>query len=147
MDKIKSFENFVDNLKEFNDVVTTLTDEQLSPPKSKKKKRAKGQELEKQIKYSDLELLVGIYKLLILDFKKYSQRWKFDSLVNLINSEKSKTNENNLVKWFALEILSLLFSLTPSQKDKYFRMYFSSADLEDLNFKYVIQTILFTKIC
>ena len=133
MDKIKSFENFVNNLKEFNDVVTTQADEQLAPPKSKKKKRSKEHELEKSIKFTDLELLIGIYKLLILDFKKYSQHWKFDSLAKMIN--QPKTNENSLAKWFALEILSLLFSLTPSQKEKYFRMYFSSYDFEEFNFK------------
>jgi len=39
-DKIKVFENFVDTLKEFNDVILTLNDdEELNCPPNKKKKK------------------------------------------------------------------------------------------------------------
>jgi hypothetical protein len=38
-DGIKSFEEFVDNLKEFNNGIPTKSDEELAPPNSKKKKK------------------------------------------------------------------------------------------------------------
>lgn len=39
IDKIKIFENFVDNLKEFNNGIPARNDEELAPPISKKKKK------------------------------------------------------------------------------------------------------------
>jgi hypothetical protein len=102
-----------------------------------------------------LEIVVGIYKLLNLDFSRYSQRWKLTSLIQFINEEQTsvkssnknvdqtKQNEeleyskenNKLCKWFTLEIFSLLFTLTPAQKEKYFQIYFSKSEIDDLNFK------------
>ena len=38
-DKIKCFENYVGNLKEFNHGISTRTDEELNPPVTKKKKK------------------------------------------------------------------------------------------------------------
>ncbi len=102
-----------------------------------------------------MEIVVGIYKLLNLDFSRYSQRWKLTSLIQFINEEQTsvkssnknvdqtKQNEeleyskenNKLCKWFTLEIFSLLFTLTPAQKEKYFQIYFSKSEIDDLNFK------------
>lgn len=39
IDKIKSFEDFLDNLKEFNNGIPAKSDEDLAPPISKKKKK------------------------------------------------------------------------------------------------------------
>ena len=81
-----------------------------------------------------MEVFIGIYKLLILDFQKYSQRWNFNSLTKQF-AKQSKNETNNLIKWFSLEILSLLFALAPLQKEKFFRIYFSNTEFDDLSFK------------
>ncbi len=90
---------------------------------------------EAAITFTDLELVVGIYKLLFLDFKNYSQRWKLDNLTRWLTSSVEKNDETSLVKWTTLEILALVFSLTPRQKEKFFRLYFSASDYDDLVFK------------
>jgi len=63
-----------------------------------------------------------------------SQRWKLDNLTRLTSSVE-KNDETSLVKWTTLEILALVFSLTPRQKEKFFRLYFSASDYDDLIFK------------
>ncbi len=83
----------------------------------------------------------------MLDFKKYSQRWKFDNLTCRLAaapvSGGEKCDEANLIKWISLEILALVFSLTPGQREKFFRLYFSASDYEELIFRLEIFLVFF----
>ncbi len=94
---------------------------------------------------TSLELVVGCHKLLSNDFKKYSQRWNFYTLIRYLNEpfpeqisnfKIVKQNQDHpLVKWFILEVLALLLPVSPSQKKNIFSAYFSSSEYDELQQK------------
>ena len=86
--------------------------------------------------FTRLEIVVGIYRLLTFDFKKFSQKWNFGALSKSLNENFSLKGENSdLVKWFTIEIYTLLLQLSPNKKLNMQKIYFSLKEIEDLSLK------------
>lgn len=105
--------------------------ENLEPPVAKKKRLKKGSCLTNiDDELTNLELAIGIYHFLMLDARKYANKWNFSSLISLLETEPANNKdaelESHLVKWFVVKICSLILSLTPVQESRLFQVYFKS---------------------
>jgi hypothetical protein len=116
--------------------------EQTSDLLPKKKKLKKELDKKRKHKIDHLELVVGIYKLLIFNFVKYSTKYNYSKLINLFHLDSSgdqSTNvdadQNDLVKYFCLKISSLLLNLSPIQEDNLFSKQFTNEKLESIYLK------------
>jgi hypothetical protein len=94
-----------------NNLSTIRNDENIiesseDAPKKKKLKKSQSK------KISNLELCVAIYRLLIFNFKKYSTKYNYAKLINLIKIDDQNENDqlqqqqqqqqNLMVKYFTL---------------------------------------------
>jgi hypothetical protein len=106
-----------------------------------KKKKLKKEVDKKKHQLDHLELVIGIYKLLIFNFAKYSTKYNFSKLISLVQFEssdqrkKDETSESDLVKYVCLKISSLLLNLSPIQEENLFNKQFTNEQLENVNLK------------
>jgi hypothetical protein len=137
---LKYYESLIES--ELNNLSTIRNDENIiesneDAPKKKKLKKSQSK------KISNLELCVAIYRLLIFNFKKYSTKYNYAKLINLIKIDDQNENDqlqqqqqqNFMVKYFTLKIYSLLLSLTPLQEEALFSKHFNSEQLENVYLK------------
>jgi hypothetical protein len=107
-----------------------------------KKKKLKLEKKKRKQHLDNLELVVGVYKLLIFNFVKYSTKYNYAKLINLVqfdNEPKAKNDsggqQNDLVKYFCLKITALLLNLSPVQEDNLFSKQFTAEQLENVYLK------------
>lgn len=110
-----------------------------APSESKKKKlKVENEDVEMSCEINNnnqtsLELVVAIYKFLQFDFAKYSRKWNYSKLVNLVQTE-----QNGLVRYFGFKICSMLIGLTPIQEDSLMKKNFDQATLETVSYELVL---------
>jgi hypothetical protein len=92
----------------------------------------------KKKEYNDLEIVVGIYRLLTFDFKKYSIKWNYSRLLKFMELKPSSVvnDQRQLVKWITLKIVSHLLCLVPIKENELFQLYFKTSEIFDLNERY-----------
>lgn len=120
---MKKMEKKFKNIRHFETLIESKLACDLKEPSSKKSKKNES--------LSDLELVVGVLRLLVLDFDKYSTKWNLVRLVRIIQSTKK-----SLVKWFALKISSLLLGLSSHDESNLFNAHFSLEQLQQLSIEY-----------
>lgn len=125
------------NIKYYENLIQKTLDSILTGNESGQHKKKK---LKKDLKtksglLNNLDLVVGIYRLLLFNFEKYSTKWNFSSLVALIkfNNKTQSQQQPNLkhedellTRWFTIKICSLLLNLTPEQENRLVDTYFNS---------------------
>ena len=77
------------------------------------------QQQHQQQQFSDLELVVGLYLLLLNDYKAFATRWNYALLASTFLANNNNNNNNgrdNLVKWFVMKIVTLLVHVTPRER-------------------------------
>lgn len=118
--------------------------ENVEPP-NKRKKVKKRDSLVKnkaQSVLSNIELVIGIYRLLTFNPRKYANKWNLSSLISILSSETTETDsDGNLTKWFIVKCVSLVLSLTPIQEKCLFEAYFKSQTVLDQCFLRFIDRI------
>ena len=108
------------NIRHFETLIESKLSCDLDEPKKKKTK--------KNDYLSDMELVIGVYRLLVLDFDRYATKWSLARLVRLIQSSK-----NSLVKWFSLKISSLMLGLSCQDEFTLFNAHFNADQLQHLS--------------
>lgn len=85
---------------------------------------------------SQLELVIYLFKLLKYDFDRYSTKWTYVRLTDVLR-EPHTTVSDTLLKYFAIRILTLVLPEAVRSKelatsDAIYRRYFDQKELDQL---------------